>query len=569
MLAAGILAGEQAAAASGEPAIGVADVRARDPALAVEAAAARDALARGFGHYRIVLVEDDAALRAAHSKGMGEASARLLESARAAAREARTLFEQQDPTRAEGKFREAVKLFEAGAADLDRPDDLVGAYLYLARIFFATQREPLVRDVFRRVVQLAPEQTLDHRVYPPAFLKTYAEVKFQVLSSPQGSLEVASFPSPAKVFLDGRERGTTPLTLVNVPPGIHALAVRRTGFAAFFRPVDVTSFRVDTIRAELAVDRHPDLGLALVPKGEAIVDSLGLSLADYLDAVAAPAALELVIVGELTRAGNRVEVTARAYRPRDRAWGGPESIAFTGEMPVALDRLAEKVLLSAVAAGWIPPLAARRTPAAGGGALDSTRPFGFRVSGGAAGRLAGAGRQFPEGPSTSLRIGFDVRTRERIVLGLETGLDVTAQQRMVLTDGSGAVVASAGSGVTGIHSTVPLDLGGRWYLGIGEWAPYVSAAAGLRYDHLSWQEPLPCDHFTSSSGLGVGARTGIGVERAVGPRSGWFLEGRLQADRIGAGDVVVRTCNYPARRIPIAPGTPVTSRILGGYLAIF
>lgn len=566
---AGLLGSGQAAGAERSPSIGVLDVRAPDPLLTPDAPAAREALARGLSQFRVRVVEDAAAVRAAHSAGTGVEIARGLGAAHAVATEARMLFEQQDPASAEAKFREAVKLFEANAAGLDRPDDLVDAYLYLARIFFATQREPLVRDVFRRVVQLVPERALDHRVYPSGFLKIYADVKFQVLANPQGSLEVVSVPAPAKVFLDGRERGVTPLTLVNIPPGVHALAVKRTGFAPFFRPVDVTSFRVDTIRAELVTDRHPDLELAMVPKGEEVVDSLGLSLSDYLDSVASAAGLDVVVVGDLVKKGSETKIRARAYRPLDRSWRPVESIAFTGRPPERLDHLAEKVLLSAVRAGWIPPLSARRTPAAGGGALDSSVPYGLRVSGGAAALVAGSSPQFPSGPAAGVRLGFDVRLRARLVLGVESGLEGSAERRMVLSDEEGAVVTTRQSSVTGVHTSVPLDLGVRWYLGISEWAPYVSAAAGIRYDRLSLEEPLRCDRFTPSAGLGYGARAGMGLEHAVGPRSGFFLEARLQADHVGVEDVTLHTCNYPDRRIQVAPGTLVRSQIAAGYLVIF
>ena len=45
---------------------------------------------------------------------------------------------------------------------------------------------------------------------------SFEDVKKSVLASPLGSMSVASAPSPAKVYLDGRERGATPLELVNL-----------------------------------------------------------------------------------------------------------------------------------------------------------------------------------------------------------------------------------------------------------------------------------------------------------------------------------------------------------------
>ena len=45
-----------------------------------------------------------------------------------------------------------------------------------------------------------------------------------------GSLVVDSRPPDARVFVDGREIGRTPVTLPNVPPGEHVVRIERDGY---------------------------------------------------------------------------------------------------------------------------------------------------------------------------------------------------------------------------------------------------------------------------------------------------------------------------------------------------
>lgn len=563
------------------PAVGLLDVRPAEPSNAKDAARTREALESGLAQFRVRVPGDHPAVAAAHAAGKDVTLAAGIEKARARAKEGKALFEKQDPIAAEKKFREAADLFEANAAGLTTPDDLVGAYLFLSRIFFATQREVLIRDVFKRVVQLDPDLILDRAVYPGSMIRVYDEVKGQILASPLGTMRIEASPNPARVFLDGKDRGVTPLDLRNIPPGVHSLTVRRTGYAPYFRPAEVTSFRTDRVVAELVPDRHPSLELVIVPKGTEIKDSLGLTVTDYLAGVAQAAALDVVIVGRLLKLpkdappppdGNvgsgSHELQVRLWSSKAKAYSDVKSFRITPGRP--MDAIAEALLLEAAANGWVPPLAARRNVQAGGGALDPTAPLGVRVAFTPAYRLAGESEHFPRAPSAGFRVGFDYRLASRLVLSLETGFDGLVQDGMELEDEDGQELDAGTGSVSAVYTSIPLMAGARYYLGVSTWAPYASGGAGITYDSLAWRESLRYDSLSSPSGIGFGGFAGLGVERALAARSALTFEARASFDKPTVGDAKLETKNISgSRTVPVDGGTGTGLRLSVGYLKIF
>lgn len=561
-----------APAAEGEPRIALIDIRATQGATPAHGEQVRAALSESLAKFRIQRIDDHPAVNAAHGAGAEAAMAPAVEKARLRAREGKKLFDDLDSAGAEVKFRQAADLFEANAGGLSGPSDLVNTYLYLARVFFATERELLARDIFKRVVQIQPELTLDKAIYPPGMVTVFEDVKTSLLSSPLGAFGVVSVPAPARVYLDGRDRGTAPLELVNIPAGVHTLTVRRPGYAPWVRPVDVTTFRVDKITAELVLDRHPQLEQVFVPKGAEQKDALGTTLLDYLDAVAEAAQLDVVLVGRAYRKGRTLVVEVIPFRRKGRELGAVESLVLTALPKRETDEYASRILGSLARAEWIPTISARRSVEAGGGALDETATFGLRASIVPATRIAGNGKNFPEAPGAGFRIGADYRLSSRAILSVETGYDALAQDNVVLKDSSGNVAVSSGQNVQAIYTSIPLDVGARYYFGVSTLAPYASGALGIRWDELSFREPLPYDQIRGSSGLGFAASIGGGVDYALGTRSALFGEARLQAGTIGARKASVNittTSRNPDRRLPVDAGTYIGLRLYLGYARVF
>jgi hypothetical protein len=66
-----------------------------------------------------------------------------------------------------------------------------------------------------------------------------------------GSLSIASSPSAAEVYLDNVFRGYTPLTLDNIPPGLHAITLRLAGYQDWQENVQVSGGQTASIQGIL------------------------------------------------------------------------------------------------------------------------------------------------------------------------------------------------------------------------------------------------------------------------------------------------------------------------------
>jgi hypothetical protein len=71
------------------------------------------------------------------------------------------------------------------------------------------------------------------------------------LQSSSGRFEVTSEPSGATVYVDGQERGETPLVLEGVDPGLHQVGVRANGYALLVREVDTSDGSKGSVNARL------------------------------------------------------------------------------------------------------------------------------------------------------------------------------------------------------------------------------------------------------------------------------------------------------------------------------
>jgi hypothetical protein len=60
-------------------------------------------------------------------------------------------------------------------------------------------------------------------------------------AGPSGSLAVDSLPPGARVFLDGRLVGTTPVVVDRITPGSHVVRLERTGYRRWSTSVDIVA----------------------------------------------------------------------------------------------------------------------------------------------------------------------------------------------------------------------------------------------------------------------------------------------------------------------------------------
>jgi serine/threonine protein kinase len=103
------------------------------------------------------------------------------------------------------------------------------------------------------------------------------------LESLSGSLVVQSTPMGATVFVDGKEKGVTPLNLENVEKGLHIVKVTKNCFSVMEKKVDITAskkididVKLESICGSLVVKSSPEGATVFVDGKEKGVTPLSL-----------------------------------------------------------------------------------------------------------------------------------------------------------------------------------------------------------------------------------------------------------------------------------------------------
>lgn len=172
-----------------------------------------------------------------------------------------------------GDFEGAVRTLRAVIQDLDRlpaGNEMFSqwsrAMLRLARAEQTLGRGGEAREVLQRLVRANPTIKVDPNQYPPSFVKQVDQVRAEVGALTRRKLAVASTAKGAKIFVEGREMGTAPVTL-DLPPGRYHVSGTVGALRVPAIPVDLTEEGQSiTLNFALAEALRPTVGpgLALV-----------------------------------------------------------------------------------------------------------------------------------------------------------------------------------------------------------------------------------------------------------------------------------------------------------------
>ncbi len=89
---------------------------------------------------------------------------------------------------------------------------------------------------FRRALAVAPETRLPEGVFPPEVSAFYEEVRRSMALVGPTARTIRTVPSGARIEVDGRDEGVTPVTL-RLSPGVHYLRLERAGFRTWMGPL--------------------------------------------------------------------------------------------------------------------------------------------------------------------------------------------------------------------------------------------------------------------------------------------------------------------------------------------
>ena len=88
-------------------------------------------------------------------------------------------------------------------------------------------------------------------------------VDFYVVGT-TGNIYVTTYPSGAKISLDGTYKGTTPFTITNVPAGSHVLTITLAGYKDYSDTITVYAGKTTTVDVNLlSIKEYPDVSIEL------------------------------------------------------------------------------------------------------------------------------------------------------------------------------------------------------------------------------------------------------------------------------------------------------------------
>lgn len=109
-------------------------------------------------------------------------------------------------------------------------DLLVDALLTKAMLFKETGRTAEAQKIFREALAIDPTLTLEDTSLGGKSRRVFEATKREILLGRTGNIEIKSDPPTASVYLNGVSKGTTPLTLQNLPQGTYLLTIEANNY---------------------------------------------------------------------------------------------------------------------------------------------------------------------------------------------------------------------------------------------------------------------------------------------------------------------------------------------------
>lgn len=134
------------------------------------------------------------------------------------------------PKQAIEEFKEALRILRAIFASLESLADLEEAHLQLGMTYQALGKDRRAAREYRMVLLLNPERKLDDTLINPVVVESFNQARERLLTSMTGSISLLSKPPGARVFMNGRSVGYTPITIPGVYPGEHYFTMNPDGY---------------------------------------------------------------------------------------------------------------------------------------------------------------------------------------------------------------------------------------------------------------------------------------------------------------------------------------------------
>lgn len=170
--------------------------------------------------------------------------------------QARKEVEAAKELRAKKKFRladealqRAITAYKSASTALPELGEVVDAWALLSAVQYNTGRDDEGLKSLNQALALAPDRELPLAQTSALFGRVVADARKAMKDGAKGSLMLESAPSNAPVMLDGLVLGATPLSVKDVPPGLHFWKVTLPSGEQVGGLVEVTAGKQATAKA--------------------------------------------------------------------------------------------------------------------------------------------------------------------------------------------------------------------------------------------------------------------------------------------------------------------------------
>lgn len=230
--------------------------------------------------------------------------------------EARKHIEEAKEFRTRKKFRLAdeslskgLALFQKNVAAITDIAEVVDAYALLSAVQYNTGRDEDGLKSLTTALSLAPDRELPLAATSALFTRLVNDTRKTVKAGAKGQLVIESTPGNAAVLVDGLALGSTPLTVNDVPPGLHFWRAALPNGEVQGGVIEVVSGKQALIRAVSSSKDPESRLLAAVAQNKVDTDALAAAK-EYATSTQA----ELLIFGGLSaKAGKGLTLDSFVY----------------------------------------------------------------------------------------------------------------------------------------------------------------------------------------------------------------------------------------------------------------
>lgn len=168
--------------------------------------------------------------------------------------QARRLYDEFKFDSAGAIMKEAMTAISAFDATPPVAQKISEAYLTQGLILEAQGKEKESNVAFLNAAALSPDRQLDPSLYAPGVIAKFYKAKTDYLKIKEGALRIETNPPVAKIIIGGKDRGTTPATLKNLPLGIQKIVLLKDGFDPWEKNIMVVATSPNDYMSKINID---------------------------------------------------------------------------------------------------------------------------------------------------------------------------------------------------------------------------------------------------------------------------------------------------------------------------